>query len=174
MFSNRQGCLKFLIPLRKGRTNMFQIQNDSENEIFYATTNSAGFDICANDELEIAPGEWRLVKTGLRILEAASPQIAELSSFGKILPELQIRPRSGMAVKFGVSLLNTPATIDADYRGEIQVMLVNFGKEVFKVFRGDRIAQGVVALTFQCPNIPVKNAVRGEGGFGSSGLKSDK
>jgi dUTP pyrophosphatase len=151
---------------------VFQIKNESTNQSFYATQDSAGFDVCACEALTIPAGEWKLVKTGMRIMESVAPELHELKGLGKILPELQIRPRSGLAAKFGITVLNSPATIDADYRGEIQVMLVNFGKNPFQIEPGDRIAQAVVALVFQIPSIPVKTQERGEGGFGSSGIKS--
>jgi dUTP pyrophosphatase len=89
-----------------------------------------------------------------------------------VLPELQIRPRSGLAAKFGITVLNTPSTIDADYRGEIKIPLINHSKQPFEVRMGDRVAQGVCALVFHAPNIPVRDVERGEGGFGSTGGKT--
>lgn len=127
----------------------------------YATPESAGCDLVAAVEKDvvIAPGKRLLVPTGLKI---ALPD-----GF-----EAQVRPRSGLALKHGITVLNTPGTIDSDYRGEIGVILINLGEENFTVTRGLRIAQMVIA--------PVTNAdwqevtelsesVRGEGGFGSTG-----
>jgi dUTP pyrophosphatase len=163
-------------PSKEKGFGLFKITNASENTIFYATTSSAGFDISANENSQLLPGEWKLIKTGLKISEVLMPSnMASISSFekvGKILPEIQIRPRSGLAAKFGVTLLNSPATIDADYRGEIQVILINHGKEVFNILKGDRIAQAVVSLVMQPLDIPVKKQERGQGGFGSSGVGS--
>ena len=99
------------------------------------------------------------------------------TGFAMALPvgfEAQVRPRSGLAAKFGVSVLNTPGTIDADYRGEVKVILVNFGKEPFKVERGERIAQMIIA-PITVGNFKVVTALgeteRGAGGFGSTGKK---
>ena len=125
----------------------------------YQTPHSAGMDLVAAEEGEVRPGERLGVGTGLAIA----------------LPdgyEAQIRPRSGLADRHGITLVNTPGTIDADYRGEIRILLINHGKEAFTVRRGDRIAQMLVA--------PVTRAVwrevnelteteRGAGGFGSTG-----
>ncbi len=124
-----------------------------------ATAHSAGMDLVAAVEVVIAPGERKLVPTGLKV---AVPEGYEL----------QLRPRSGLALKHGISLPNTPATIDADYRGELQVILINFGSESFAVKRGDRIAQMLVQrvepVTFrEVPVLPESG--RGEGGFGSTG-----
>lgn len=152
---------------------MISLKNEGTGEIFYATRLSAGFDICANEEVEILPGKWALVGTGLRIVETVN---ATQVSLGKdlapvsVLPELQIRPRSGLAFKQGVTVLNTPATIDADYRGEIKVTLINHSEQPFWVKRGDRIAQGICALVFQAPQIAIKDVERGAGGFGSTGV----
>ena len=96
-----------------------------------ATAHSAGMDLVAAVDVTIAPGERTLVPTGLKV---AVPEGYEL----------QLRPRSGLALKHGISLPNTPATIDADYRGELQVILINLGTDSFAVKRGDRIAQMLV------------------------------
>jgi dUTP pyrophosphatase len=125
----------------------------------YATVGAAGLDLRAAESLTLAPGARALVATGLAI---ALPE-----GF-----EAQVRPRSGLAVKHGVTVLNAPGTIDSDYRGEIKVPLINHGQDDFTITRGDRIAQMVVA--------PVTTATleeaetlditkRGTGGFGSSG-----
>lgn len=129
----------------------------------YATADSAGADLLAAVEQDrvIEPGKRALIPTGLSI--ALPPGF-----------EVQVRPRSGLALKNGVTVLNTPGTVDADYRGEIGVILMNLGEESFTVTRGMRIAQMVVAPVTQFEWEPV-NALpesgRGAGGFGSTGLK---
>jgi dUTP pyrophosphatase len=125
----------------------------------YQTPHSAGMDLMASEALTLAPGERALVGTGLCI---ALPD-----GF-----EVQVRPRSGLAVKYGVTLVNAPGTIDADYRGEIRVLLINHGAEPFRVERGDRIAQMVVAPVSRAAwreTTVLPETVRGEGGFGSTG-----
>jgi dUTP pyrophosphatase len=125
----------------------------------YATAGSAGLDLRAAEAFTIKPGARALVPTGLSI---ALPE-----NF-----EAQVRPRSGLAVKHGVTVLNSPGTIDADYRGEIKVPLINHGTEDFVIARGDRIAQMVIARLEQVTLIEVKSldaTQRGAGGFGSSG-----
>ena len=128
----------------------------------YATADSAGLDLLAAVEAEVTlqPGERRLVPTGLAIALPAGY-------------EAQIRPRSGLALKHGITLLNAPGTIDADYRGEVGVILVNLGQEPFRIARGTRIAQLVVAaygrVVWQ-PRDSLDDSARGAGGFGSTGL----
>ncbi len=128
----------------------------------YATTQSAGMDLTAalEEDIELDTGERALIPTGLSI---ALPQ-----GF-----EAQIRPRSGLAINHGVTVLNTPGTIDADYRGEIKVILINHGKEPFTVKRGMRIAQMVVERYTSVKWKTVKDldegGERGKGGFGSTG-----
>lgn len=129
----------------------------------YATENSAGMDLLAaiNNDVTLAPGKRSLIKAGISI---ALPE-----GF-----EAQIRPRSGLAYKNGVTVLNSPGTIDADYRGEIGVILINHGEEDFVVTRGMRIAQMVIARYEQIAFTEVDEldeTARGEGGFGSTGLK---
>ncbi|MGY3803626.1 dUTP diphosphatase [Pigmentibacter ruber] len=149
---------------------MLKLEHSGIGEIFYATSQSAGFDICANENTSIPPGEWRLIKTGLRIVESVSEQKLKVGNLDyQVIPEIQIRPRSGLALKQGITVLNSPSTIDADYRGEIMVTLINHSKVDFSVQVGDRIAQGVCALVLQLPGIHVKRVERGAGGFGSSG-----
>ena len=126
----------------------------------YATPDSAGMDLLAavDEPVSLAPGERTMIPTGIAI---ALP-----SGF-----EAQIRPRSGLALKNGLTLLNTPGTIDADYRGEIGVILVNLGQEIFVVKRGMRIAQMVVAPVSQLSWNAVSSlsdSERGAGGFGST------
>lgn len=129
----------------------------------YATAHAAGMDLRAaiDEALVLAPGERVLIPTGLAI---ALPE-----GF-----EAQVRPRSGLALKHGISVLNTPGTIDADYRGEIGVILINLGDVPFHIERGDRIAQLIVApvtrIAWQELN-ELPDSHRGGGGFGSSGRK---
>lgn len=126
----------------------------------YAHPGDAGMDVRSVDDLVIAPGSRALVHTGLVMM----------------LPpgyEAQVRPRSGLALKKGVSVLNTPGTIDEGYRGEVGVILVNFGEEDFTVAKGDKIAQIVVAPVTVAEIIEtdeVDETQRGEGGFGSTGV----
>ena len=128
----------------------------------YATAGAAGLDLMAAVESDIvlAPGERTLVPTGTAI---ALPQGYEA----------QVRPRSGLAVKFGITVLNAPGTIDCDYRGEIKCPIINHGNEAFTITRGMKIAQMVIAryetAELECvPELPATS--RGEGGFGSTGL----
>lgn len=129
----------------------------------YSTEGSSGMDLRSSEDLEIQPGEIKLVSTGLK---AAIPE-----GF-----EIQIRPRSGLALKKSVTVLNTPGTIDSDYRGEIKVILVNLGKDVFTITRGDRIAQMVLApvcralLERVATEDELSGTQRGTGGFGSTGV----
>ncbi|BBH52147.1 dUTP diphosphatase [Fluviispira sanaruensis] len=149
---------------------MLKLEHLGTGEIFYATRQSAGFDICANQELILKAKSWALVKTGLRIVESFDSQLIKLSEQEcNVVAEIQLRPRSGLAVKYGISVLNSPSTIDADYRGEIMVSLINHSNNDFKIQPGDRIAQGVCALAIQIPGIKVKDVERGEKGFGSTG-----
>jgi dUTP pyrophosphatase len=124
-----------------------------------ATAGAAGYDVASADEVELAPGARQLVRTGFAI--------AVPDGF-----ECQIRPRSGLALRHGITLPNTPATIDSDYRGELKVALINLGAEAFRVTRGMRIAQLVFArverVTFR-PTDALGATGRGEGGFGSTG-----
>lgn len=128
----------------------------------YATEHAAGMDLCAavGTELVLAPGARVLVPTGLSI---ALPEGYEA----------QVRPRSGLALKHGITVLNSPGTIDADYRGEVQVILANLGTEPFTITRGMRIAQMVVAAYARVQWTAVEalpESARGTGGFGSTGL----
>jgi len=127
-----------------------------------ATSGSAGFDLASAESGTLAAGERRLFATGFAV--AIPPGY-----------EIQIRPRSGLALKFGVTLPNTPATIDSDYRGELKVALVNLGQVAFEVTRGMRIAQLVVGRVEPAEfrtvgELPVTE--RGTGGFGSTGLRA--
>ena len=125
----------------------------------YAHPGDAGMDICSIEELTLPPGGRVLVHTGL-VLQL--PPGAEA----------QVRPRSGLALKHGVTVLNSPGTIDSGYRGEIGVILVNHGEEPFAVRKGDRIAQIVIASVVRADILEVADVdstERGEGGFGSTG-----
>jgi|TARA_B110000238_G_scaffold28713_2_gene28659 dUTP pyrophosphatase len=141
-----------------------EIINNSKHELpQYATSQSAGLDLRANleESFTLKPLERKLVPTGLHIA----------------LPdgyEAQVRPRSGLAYKKGVTVLNAPGTIDADYRGDIGVILINMSNEDFVVEDGERIAQLIIAKYDQAEWIPVSELSetnRGEGGFGSTGVK---
>ena len=129
----------------------------------YKTPDSAGLDlhaaIPADSPLEIRPGSWTLAPTGLKV---AIPRGYEG----------QIRPRSGLAARHGIGILNSPGTIDSDYRGEIRIILFNFSGDPYTIRRGDRIAQIVICKVEQIPWLPVPELTgtkRGEGGFGHTG-----
>jgi dUTP pyrophosphatase len=125
----------------------------------YATAHAAGMDVVAAETLTLAPGARHAVATGFAI---AIPE-----GF-----EVQVRPRSGLALKHGITCLNSPGTIDADYRGEVKVILANLGSEPFEIVRGERIAQLVPASVQRAGFAEVDSldeTVRGEGGFGSTG-----
>lgn len=128
----------------------------------YQTAGAAGFDLCSAQETPIAllPGDRALLPTGLKF---AVPEGYEL----------QIRPRSGLALKHGLTLLNTPGTIDSDYRGEVKIIVINLGRETFMLERGMRIAQAVLSA-YRKAQITVTAAltetVRGSGGFGHTGM----
>jgi len=125
----------------------------------YATHGAAGLDVVAAEDVTLAPGQRHAVGTGFAI---AIP-----SGF-----EVQVRPRSGLALKHGVTCLNTPGTIDEDYRGEVKVILANLGAEPFEVRRGERLAQLVPAVVTRADFVEVaelSDTARGAGGFGSTG-----
>ncbi len=125
------------------------------------TGSSAGFDLAAavDKPLTVKPGEFKLLPTGIAVAIPAGF-------------EGQVRPRSGLALKYGLSVLNSPGTIDADYRGEIKVLLINLGTENYEIRRGDRIAQLVIGVS---PKVDLrevavlKDTSRGVGGFGHTG-----
>jgi len=126
----------------------------------YATSGAAGMDICAAESLNLRAGKRHAVATG----------------FAFAIPEgyeVQVRPRSGLALKHGITCLNSPGTIDSDYRGEVKVILANLGEDDFIITKGDRIAQIVVAPVTQGEMIGVDTldeTARGTGGFGSTGV----
>jgi len=127
----------------------------------YMTQHAAGMDICAAIEAQqpIAPGEIAMIPSG----------------FALAIPlgfEVQIRPRSGLAVKHGISIVNAPGTIDADYRGEVKIGLINLGAQTYTVQRGDRIAQMVIQRVYQADIVVVEDldtTQRNQGGFGHTG-----
>lgn len=128
----------------------------------YETEHAAGMDLRAavTESVQLAPGQRAMVSAGIRI--ALPPGT-----------EAQVRPRSGLAIKHGISMVNSPGTIDADYRGEVKVLLINHGQEPFTINRGDRIAQMVIAPYFQAKWEVVASldeTARGEGGFGHTGV----
>lgn len=140
-----------------------KIQNNSHHPLpSYATDQSAGMDLRAylpNGSVVLEPGDFQLIKTGIHI--ALQPG-----------QEAQVRPRSGLAFKHGVTVLNSPGTVDADYRGDVGVLLINHGKTAFEVKDGERIAQLVIAKYEQAVWEEVdslESTARGAGGFGSTG-----
>lgn len=141
-----------------------QIINSSKHELpKYATSGSAGMDLRANIEnpITLQPMERKLIPTGIKI---ALPEGYEV----------QVRPRSGMALKHGITCINTPGTVDSDYRGDVGVILVNLGTEPFTIYDGDRIAQMVVNKYEQIKWEEVtelSDTERGDGGFGHTGVE---
>ena len=128
----------------------------------HQTDGSSGMDLLAacQEEVVLGPGEWKLIPTGISIALPSGT-------------EAQVRPRSGLAFRHGVTLLNSPGTIDADYRGEIKVIVINHGKEPFRVTRGMRIAQMVISQVIKTRLIPADTldaTLRGSGGFGHTGI----
>lgn len=140
--------------------------NESGNEDpHYATEGASGFDLRANTDMVIPTGTHSVVPTGLFFHIPVGF-------------EIQVRPRSGLAAKYGVTVLNSPGTIDADYRGELKVILINHGKKDFEITKGDRIAQGVcnpvtakAQINLQLMTIIDGDTERGSDGFGSTGVK---
>jgi len=140
---------------------------NSDEEVFipnYATNDSSGMDLCSSSRniIEINPGESKLINTNI-VLEIPE-------GF-----EGQIRPRSGLALKHGITILNSPGTVDSDYRGEVKVLLINHGKEPFRIDCGDRIAQLIISKHERCDlynSEKLSETERGSGGYGSTGTKS--
>jgi dUTP pyrophosphatase len=125
----------------------------------YASEDAVGLDVTAAEELTLQPGERHAVATGFAIEIPRGY-------------EVQVRPRSGLAMKHGITCLNTPGTIDSDYRGEVKVILVNLGQEPFEIRRGERIAQLVPAPVLRADFVEaheLSETERGSGGFGSTG-----
>jgi len=152
--------IQFLQSLRTSQTIEYVRAEDWIQSPSCATKLSAGSDLRSREDLTIAPHTRALVHTGLSLR----------------IPEnffLDIRPRSGLALKHGITLLNTPATIDADYRGEIMVLLINTSDEPFEIHAGDRIAQALLMRRYEITWKPVDSlddTGRGLNGFGSSGV----
>ena len=125
----------------------------------YATDGAAGMDVLSAEDVTSAPGARQAVASGLALAIPAGF-------------EVQVRPRSGLALKHGISVPNTPGTIDSDYRGELKVILINHGSDPFEIRRGDRIAQLVLAPVIRATWLVAEEldeTARGEGGFGSTG-----
>ena len=125
----------------------------------YASEDAVGLDVSAAEELVLQPGERHAVATGFAIEIPRGY-------------EVQVRPRSGLAMRHGITCLNTPGTIDSDYRGEVKVILINLGQEAFEIRRGERIAQLVPAPVLRADFIEaseLNETARGSGGFGSTG-----
>jgi len=153
----------YLCTLKKDMIKVQVINKGHQQLPAYATLQSAGMDLRANleDSVVLHPMERKLIKTGLFI---ALPE-----GF-----EAQVRPRSGLALKHGITVLNTPGTIDADYRGEIGVVLINLSQENFVIEDGERIAQMVIARHEQAELVVVEEldeTERGAGGYGHTGVK---
>lgn len=148
--------------------NKIKVYSSREDglELQYLTNGSSGFDFPSNEDLVLNPGDIKLISTG----------------FHFNLPkgtELQVRPRSGLASKHGITVLNTPGTVDSDYHGEVKLILINLGKEPFHIKVGDRVAQGVIVtgiFQYQFEYVSEKihlvdnETSRGENGFGSTGV----
>ncbi|MEB3416628.1 dUTP diphosphatase [Alteriqipengyuania sp. WL0013] len=126
----------------------------------YETDGAAGMDVVSAETVTIAPGSRHAVATGFAMAIPAGY-------------EIQVRPRSGLALKHGISVPNTPGTIDSDYRGEVKVLLINHGDAPFAIERGDRVAQLVIAPVTRASFVEVEelgDTARGTGGFGSTGV----
>ncbi len=159
-YLSSQGSLK-PVRMRPITIPLLRLPNGTDLPLpSYATDGAAGMDVVAAEELTLAPGARQAVATG----------------FAMAIPhgfEVQVRPRSGLALKHGITCLNTPGTIDSDYRGEVKVILANLGSEPFPIKRGDRIAQLVPAPVQRADLtevISLDETARGAGGFGSTGV----
>lgn len=153
--------------VKKIKVNVRRLQHATDLPLpVYQTAEAAGFDLVAavpaGNPITLSTGDSALVPTGL---------IFELPSGN----EAQVRPRSGLAAKFGITVLNSPGTIDSDYRGEVSVILINLGKKPFTINRGERIAQMIIAPIVRAALEEVAQVTgtkRGTGGFGSTGIKT--
>ena len=150
------------MSIADGAVRIFSVLKEGALLPEYQTSGSAGADLHAylTEPITLNPMERKLIPTGLFV---------ELP----VGYELQVRPRSGLALKYGITVLNTPGTVDSDYRGELCVLLVNFGSEPFTVQNGDRIAQAVVAQAVQVSFVQtdaLSKTGRGTGGYGSTGI----
>jgi len=145
--------------LKKVIVKIKRVNSDAVMPI-YQTSGSSGMDLCSTERLDIGINEIKIVNTGIAV---AVPEGYEA----------QVRSRSGLALK-GIFVLNSPGTVDCDYRGEIKVILANFGSDVFHIEKGDRIAQLVIAPVIWAELVEVNDldsTLRGGGGFGSTGIK---
>lgn len=154
-----------LIVLNQGGNSMYTVKfikiSPDAHVPQKAHPEDAGFDLYASEDVTLKPHGYEFVPTGICM---------ELPP----MTEGQVRPRSGLAAKHGITALNSPGTIDANYRGEVKVILINHGEESFEVTKGMRIAQLVVKPVFECEFVEAESldeTDRGEGGFGSSGVK---
>jgi dUTP diphosphatase len=150
------------VSIADGAVRVFSVLKEGALLPEYQTSGSAGADLhaCLAEPVTLKPMERRLIPTGLFVELPAGY-------------ELQVRPRSGLALKHGVTVLNTPGTVDSDYRGELCVLLINFGSEPFTVQNGDRIAQAVVAQAVQVSFVQtdaLSETGRGVNGYGSTGI----
>jgi dUTP pyrophosphatase len=148
-------------PLEVVRVLMPLVVGDGGRMPTYRTDGSAGLDLHCSECFELAPMERRLVGTGIRL--AIPPGF-----------EGQVRPRSGLALKHGITMVNTPGTIDSDYRGEIGLILINLGPETVKFEQGERVAQLVICPVARAELVLVREldeTQRGDGGFGSTGTR---
>ncbi|MGC6472724.1 MAG: dUTP diphosphatase [Parvibaculales bacterium] len=153
-------------PIEKVNIPVIRLPHGADLELpFYASAEAAGMDLlaalAADNPVTLAPGETAMVPTGLAM--ALPPGY-----------EAQVRPRSGLAAKHGVTVLNSPGTVDSDYRGEVKVILINHSRDSFVIERGERIAQMVIAPVTQGVWVEVADlneTERGAGGFGSTGTK---
>ncbi len=154
-------CAEDMGDTREGRTALRIKRLDKDVRLpFYAHPGDAGLDLYSAENISIGPGEWALISTGFAMaLEEG------YAAF--------VQPRSGLAARYGISIVNTPGLIDCHYRGEVKIILINHGKETFQVKRGDRIAQMVVqrveSVTVEEVD-ELDDTPRGEGGFGSTGV----
>ena len=141
-------------------SNMIKIVNNGINDFKYADDGASGFDIRANHDAIVYPNDVKLIKTGFFVEMPKGT-------------ELQVRSRSGLALKKKIIVLNSPGTVDSSYRGEVGVILKNDSSEPFEIFRGDRIAQGVFAKVeypfLTVTTEPLSQSERGERGFGHTG-----
>ena len=148
------------------KTDIYFVNKSNNPDPVYAHKGDSGFDFRAfiSESIDLQPGEWKAIPTGL-YFEIPTGY------------ELQVRPRSGLSFKNGVTVLNSPGTVDSGYRGEIQVILINHSKTIFTIENGDRVAQGVISpvLTSEIANLnkvpSLNESERGEGKFGSTGTK---
>ena len=157
-------CIFFCYNIRMNRIDVKIISEKGAVIPEYKTAGAAGADVCAHIESDVVipVGKSAMIPTGLFF------EIPEGY-------EIQVRPRSGLAAKNGVTVLNTPGTIDSDYRGELRVILINLGNENFTIHNNDRIAQIIIAPVTQAVFIPalsLSETERGTGGFGSTGVKN--